>query len=51
MLTAMPEVDLGIDVRLKYIEKTEIAKHKLLEQRYNKPKEEKDVIEFAVTNR
>ncbi|CAG8524199.1 8474_t:CDS:2 [Diversispora eburnea] len=54
MLTAIPEVDLGIDVRLKNIEKTEIAKRKLLEQRHTKPKEEKDVFEgsnFAATNR
>ncbi|CAG8474231.1 7194_t:CDS:2 [Acaulospora morrowiae] len=54
MLTAIPEVDLGIDVRLKNIEETEKAKRKLLEQRHNKPKEEKDTFEgsnFSATNR
>ncbi|CAG8635325.1 4089_t:CDS:2 [Dentiscutata erythropus] len=54
MLTAIPEVDLGIDVRLKNIEETEKAKRKLLEQRHQKPKEEDDTFEgsnFSATNR
>lgn len=54
MLTAIPEVDLGIDVRLKNIEETEKAKRKLLEQRHQKPKDEKDTFEgsnFSATNR
>lgn len=33
MLTAIPEVDLGIDSRLKNIEATEMAKRKLMEKR------------------
>ncbi|KAG2218468.1 hypothetical protein INT45_003012 [Circinella minor] len=33
MLTAIPEVDLGIDVRLKNIEETERAKRKYMDQR------------------
>ena len=33
MLTAIPEVDLGIDSRLKNIEATEMAKRKLIEKR------------------
>ncbi|KAI8374444.1 hepatocellular carcinoma-associated antigen 59-domain-containing protein [Radiomyces spectabilis] len=32
MLTAIPEVDLGIDVRLKNIEETERAKRKLMDE-------------------
>nr|CAG8658462.1 13072_t:CDS:2 [Entrophospora candida] len=54
MLTAIPEVDLGIDVRLKNIEETEKAKRKLLEKRHQKPKVEKDSFEgssFSATNR
>ncbi|CAG8626388.1 14186_t:CDS:2 [Funneliformis mosseae] len=54
MLTAIPEVDLGIDVRLKNIEETEKAKRKMLEQRHQKPKDEKDTFEgsnFSATNR
>ncbi|CAG8699697.1 157_t:CDS:2, partial [Gigaspora rosea] len=52
MLTAIPEVDLGIDVRLKNIEETEKAKRKLLEQRHQKPKEEDDTgSNFSATNR
>ncbi|CAI2185192.1 10411_t:CDS:2, partial [Funneliformis geosporum] len=54
MLTAIPEVDLGIDVRLKNIEETEKAKRKMLEQRHHKPKDEKDTFEgsnFSATNR
>ncbi|EXX67490.1 hypothetical protein RirG_113910 [Rhizophagus irregularis DAOM 197198w] len=46
MLTAIPEVDLGIDVRLKNIEETEKAKRKLLEQRHQKPKDEKDTVSY-----
>ncbi|KAG0353663.1 hypothetical protein BGZ54_002103 [Gamsiella multidivaricata] len=33
MLTAIPEVDLGMDARLKNIEETEKAKRKLIEER------------------
>ena len=32
MLTGIPEVDLGIDVKIQNIERTERAKKKLLEE-------------------
>ncbi|KAG9295192.1 hypothetical protein G9A89_006173 [Geosiphon pyriformis] len=54
MLTAIPEVDLGIDVRLKNIEDTEKAKRQLLEQRHQKPVEDKTSFagsSFSATNR
>ncbi|KAI8999314.1 hepatocellular carcinoma-associated antigen 59-domain-containing protein [Gaertneriomyces semiglobifer] len=37
MLTAIPEVDLGVSVKLKNIEETEKAKRRLLEQASPKP--------------
>ncbi|CAG8643620.1 15119_t:CDS:2 [Funneliformis caledonium] len=51
MLTAIPEVDLGIDVRLKNIEETEKAKRKMLEQRHQKPKDEKDTQNQTSANK
>ncbi|RUS29129.1 hepatocellular carcinoma-associated antigen 59-domain-containing protein [Jimgerdemannia flammicorona] len=45
MLTAIPEVDLGIDVRLKNIEETEKAKRKMIE---DQQKKKKDVSTKAV---
>ncbi|CAG8507706.1 13082_t:CDS:10 [Ambispora leptoticha] len=54
MLTAIPEVDLGIDVRLKNIEETEKAKRRLLEERHQKPTEDKNSLpgtNFATNNR
>nr|CAG8632636.1 13028_t:CDS:2 [Entrophospora candida] len=53
MLTAISEVDLGIDVQLKNIEETEKAKI-LLEKIHQKSKAEKDSFEgssFSATNR
>jgi len=39
MLTGIPEVDLGIDVKIQNIERTEKAKKKLLEENKQKEKE------------
>lgn len=36
MLNGIPEVDLGIDVKIKNIEATEAAKEKLLQDQKNK---------------
>ncbi|GAA5810433.1 hypothetical protein MFLAVUS_003854 [Mucor flavus] len=47
MLTAIPEVDLGIDTRLKNIEETERAKRKLIDETQkeeNKPQSEEDFV-------
>ncbi|KZS97858.1 hypothetical protein SISNIDRAFT_481739 [Sistotremastrum niveocremeum HHB9708] len=46
MLTAIPEVDLGMDVRLKNIEETEKAKRLVAEERQTrkKPQETEEVV-------
>jgi len=47
MLTAIPEVDLGIDHRLKNIEDTEKAKRELFDQRQNRPYDNPEDRTFA----
>ncbi|SGY69657.1 BQ5605_C004g03045 [Microbotryum silenes-dioicae] len=44
MLTAIPEVDLGIDTKLKNIEETEKAKRALFEKRRHAPKVEQEAF-------
>merc|ERR1712098_642104 len=47
MLTGIPEVDLGIDVKIQNIEKTERAKKKLLEESKKKEIEDHNNLEKA----
>ncbi|KAL1946444.1 hypothetical protein VTO73DRAFT_14548 [Trametes versicolor] len=47
MLTAIPEVDLGMDARLKNIEETEKAKRQIAEQRKDKQKQGDDEAHLA----
>ena len=47
MLTGIPEVDLGIDVKIQNIEKTERAKKKLLEESKKKEIEDLNNLEKA----
>ncbi|CAE6454947.1 unnamed protein product [Rhizoctonia solani] len=52
MLTAIPEVDLGMDTRLKNIEETEKAKRTVsdnLKESRNKPREKNDERHLAAT--
>ena len=46
MLTAIPEVDLGIDSRLKNIEQTEMARRKLADRRQRQAMEDKAGEEY-----
>ncbi|KAI0776195.1 hepatocellular carcinoma-associated antigen 59-domain-containing protein [Trametes elegans] len=47
MLTAIPEVDLGMDARLKNIEETEKAKRLIAEQRKERQKQQDDEAHLA----
>ncbi|KAH9899597.1 hepatocellular carcinoma-associated antigen 59-domain-containing protein [Cubamyces lactineus] len=47
MLTAIPEVDLGMDARLKNIEETEKAKRMIAEQRKEKQRQQDDEAHLA----
>ncbi|KAI0677287.1 hepatocellular carcinoma-associated antigen 59-domain-containing protein [Trametes maxima] len=47
MLTAIPEVDLGMDARLKNIEETEKAKRQIAEQRKERQKKADDEAHLA----
>ena len=48
MLSGIPEVDLGIEVKIRNIEATEEAKMKLLRERLNK--KDKGILEFVPNN-
>ncbi|KAI8389429.1 hepatocellular carcinoma-associated antigen 59-domain-containing protein, partial [Blakeslea trispora] len=52
MLTAIPEVDLGIDTRLKNIEETERAKRKLIDDTEEEQQQEieKDQMPYVPAN-
>ncbi|KAG1151479.1 hypothetical protein G6F37_000971 [Rhizopus arrhizus] len=50
MLTAIPEVDLGIDTRLQNIEETEKAKRKLFDETQKQEQEKKDEEPFVPAN-
>ncbi|KAI0832687.1 hepatocellular carcinoma-associated antigen 59-domain-containing protein [Trametes gibbosa] len=49
MLTAIPEVDLGMDARLKNIEETEKAKRQIAEQRKERARQVDDEAHLATT--
>ncbi|RPD66907.1 hypothetical protein L227DRAFT_8356 [Lentinus tigrinus ALCF2SS1-6] len=49
MLTAIPEVDLGMDARLKNIEETEKAKRQISEQRKERSRQTDDEAHLATT--
>jgi len=49
MLTAIPEVDLGIDTRLKNIEETEKAKRLIAEDRSKVPRTNRDEEHLVAT--
>jgi len=49
MLTAIPEVDLGMDTRLKNIEETEKAKRVVAEERHGRPKANADEEHLVAT--
>ncbi|CAO3698894.1 hypothetical protein G6F70_008164 [Rhizopus microsporus] len=50
MLTAIPEVDLGIDTRLQNIEETEKAKRRLIDETQKLEQEKKDEEPFVPAN-